>query len=195
VCHLPLGSPRFCCSGLVRAYEFSFKSFRSRRPAYRSYLAFFPIAIEQFESLRLRSGDLLSYAALKGRHHGPQPSCMSHTCTARQIRLGFQAGVSGGKANVDVPASEAIIARAHPGTTSGYGDVRTAHGVDSFIANSPVPVDAETSSAMRVPSGESRGISRYGRGGALMGSSGAWRWSPIPATAVGVVGAPALPGT
>jgi glycosyltransferase involved in cell wall biosynthesis len=131
VCHLPQDRRDFL-SGLVPRTSFVQKlPFSKTR--YRSYLAFFPIAIEQFD---LSDYDLVissSYAAAKGVITGPNQLHVSYVHSPVRFAWDLQAEyLREGKLDTGF---RSIIARAILHYIRIW-DVRTAHGVDSFIANS-----------------------------------------------------------
>ena len=131
VCHLPQNQRDFLC-GLVPRPSF-IQNLPFSKTKYRSYLAFFPIAIEQFD---LSDYDLVissSYAAAKGVITGPNQLHISYVHSP--IRFAW-----------DLQAEYLRESRLDSGLKSAIArvilhyirmwDVRTAHGVDLFIANS-----------------------------------------------------------
>lgn len=131
VCHLPEDRREFL-SGLVPRTSFVQKLPFSKTK-YRSYLAFFPIAIEQFD---LSEYDLVissSYAAAKGVITGPNQLHISYVHSPVRFAWDLQAEYLR-ESRLD-SGLRSIIAR----TILHYirmWDVRTAHGVDTFVANS-----------------------------------------------------------
>jgi glycosyltransferase involved in cell wall biosynthesis len=131
VCHLPPDRRGFL-SGLIPRTSFVQKlPFSKTR--YRSYLAFFPIAIEQFD---LSGYDLVissSYAAAKGVITGPNQLHVSYVHSPVRFAWDLQAEYLR-EARLD-SGFRSVIARAILHYIRIW-DVRTAHGVDTFIANS-----------------------------------------------------------
>ena len=131
VCHLPEDRREFL-SGLVPRTSFVQKLPFSKTK-YRSYLAFFPIAIEQFD---LSEYDLVissSYAAAKGVITGPNQLHVSYVHSPVRFAWDLQAEYLR-ESRLD-SGIRSVIAR----TILHYirmWDVRTAHGVDTFVANS-----------------------------------------------------------
>lgn len=131
VCHLPEDRREFL-SGLVPRTSF-IQNLPFSKKKYRSYLAFFPIAIEQFD---LAEYDLVissSYAAAKGVITGPNQLHVSYVHSPVRFAWDLQAEYLR-ESRLD-SGLRSIIAR----TILHYirmWDVRTAHGVDTFVANS-----------------------------------------------------------
>ncbi|WP_051462773.1 glycosyltransferase family 4 protein [Bradyrhizobium sp. URHA0013] len=131
VCHLPEDRREFL-SGLVPRTSF-IQNLPFSKTKYRSYLAFFPIAIEQFD---LAEYDLVissSYAAAKGVITGPNQLHVSYVHSPVRFAWDLQAEYLR-ESRLD-SGLRSIIAR----TILHYirmWDVRTAHGVDTFVANS-----------------------------------------------------------
>jgi hypothetical protein len=131
VCHLPPERRGFL-SGLVPRTSFV-QRLPFSKTRYRSYLAFFPIAIEQFD---LSEYDLVissSYAAAKGVITGPNQLHVSYVHSPVRFAWDLQAEYLR-EARLD-SGFRSIIARAILHYIRIW-DVRTAHGVDMFIANS-----------------------------------------------------------
>jgi glycosyltransferase involved in cell wall biosynthesis len=131
VCHLPERDRGFL-SGLVPQTSF-IQNLPFSKSKYRAYLALFPIAIEQFD---LSDYDLVissSYAVAKGVITGPDQLHISYVHSPIRFAWDLQAqylresGLERGLKSILVRMLLHYIRT---------WDVRTAHGVDLYIANS-----------------------------------------------------------
>jgi glycosyltransferase involved in cell wall biosynthesis len=131
VCHLPEQERGFL-SGLVPRTSF-LQRLPFSKSKYRAYLALFPIAIEQFD---LSDYDLVissSYAVAKGVITGPNQLHISYVHSPIRFAWDLQAqylresGLDRGLRSIFVRMILHYIR---------MWDVRTAHGVDLYIANS-----------------------------------------------------------
>jgi glycosyltransferase involved in cell wall biosynthesis len=131
VCHIPDEKRQFL-SGLKPRTSF-LQNLPFSKTKYRSYLALFPLAIEQFD---LSSYDLVissSYAVAKGVITGPNQLHISYVHSPIRFAWDLQAAYLK-ESGLD-RGFKSILARALLHYIRLW-DFRTAHGVDLFIANS-----------------------------------------------------------